>query len=104
MTTFRTRAAAVLTGAALITAGCGGSSDLSDNATTQLQEVAAAARSAVEAGDDAGAAAHLDDLRARVDRLRDSGEISEERAAAMLETADEVATLLAVDDAEPEPV
>ncbi len=101
MITFRTRTIAAIVGTGLLLAGCGGSADLSSNATTQLQEVAAAARTAAESGDDAGAAAHLADLRTRVDRLRDGGEIAEDRAATILEVADEVAALLAVEDAEP---
>lgn len=70
--------------ATMALAGCGGSGNLSAFEQSALLDHVAAAREAARSGDVAGIERALSELRERVRRLRSSGDLGENSAAALL--------------------
>lgn len=89
----RVTVAALVAAVALV--GCG-SPDLSPEASRALSHEVAAAREAAEAGQPEVAASRLDRLREQVQRLREAGELSDERAEEVLAAAEQVDEALAL--------
>ncbi len=86
-----TRFAAIALVVALAVAGCGGGSNaLSDDGANELSVTVADLRAAAAVRDEARARADLVTIRSTVARLQQQGDISDERAADVLASADEV--------------
>jgi hypothetical protein len=76
--------------------GCGDGKQLPDEARTALGPRVEAIRTAAAAGDQAGAQAGVDQLRADLSRLRAAGVLGEEDAARVLDAVDAVQARLAL--------